>query len=56
MNYILLILALLALFPLASPAAAWDVLVVQKYRAKPYADVVRGFRVGCRRQDLRSDP
>jgi len=43
MNYILLILAFLALFPLASPAAAWDVLVVQKYRAKPYAEVVRGF-------------
>jgi putative tryptophan/tyrosine transport system substrate-binding protein len=43
MNYILLILSILALFPLASPAAAWDVLVVQKYRAKPYADVVRGF-------------
>jgi len=43
MNYILPILAILALFPLASPAIAWDVLVVQKYRAKPYADVVRGF-------------
>ncbi len=43
MNYILLILSILALLPLASPAAAWDVLVVQKYRAKPYADVVRGF-------------
>lgn len=43
MNYILLILSILALFPLASPAIAWDVLVVQKYRAKPYADVVRGF-------------
>jgi putative ABC transport system substrate-binding protein len=43
MNYILLILTILTLFPLASPATAWDVLVVQKYRAKPYADVVRGF-------------
>lgn len=30
---------------LAAPAAsAWDVLVVQKYHAKPYAEVVRGFR------------
>jgi putative tryptophan/tyrosine transport system substrate-binding protein len=25
-------------------ASAWDVLVVQKYHAKPYAEVVRGFR------------
>ncbi|RQW82116.1 MAG: ABC transporter substrate-binding protein [Geobacter sp.] len=44
MNYPLLILTILALFPLASSASAWDVLVVQKYRAKPYADVVRGFK------------
>ncbi|MHC1696976.1 MAG: ABC transporter substrate-binding protein [Geobacteraceae bacterium] len=43
MNYILLILTILALFPFATPASAGDVLVVQKYRAKPYADVVRGF-------------
>lgn len=43
MNYLLLILSILALFPFASPATAWDVLVVQNYRAKPYADVVRGF-------------
>jgi putative tryptophan/tyrosine transport system substrate-binding protein len=45
MNYILLILSFLTLFLLASPASAWDVLVVQKYRAKPYADVVRGFEL-----------
>ncbi len=43
MHLSLLIAAFLALVPLASTAAAWDVLVVQKYRAKPYADVVRGF-------------
>ncbi|MDD2320247.1 MAG: ABC transporter substrate binding protein [Geobacteraceae bacterium] len=43
MNFFLVILTILALMPLASSAAAWDVLVVQKYRAKPYADVVRGF-------------
>jgi putative ABC transport system substrate-binding protein len=43
MNYFLPIITLLMLFPLASPAIAWDVLVVQKYRAKPYTDVVRGF-------------
>lgn len=43
MNYFLLIISLLAILQLASPARAWDVLVVQKYRAKPYADVVRGF-------------
>ncbi len=43
MNYILLILTILAIFPLASPASAWDVLVVQNFRAKPYVDVVRGF-------------
>jgi putative ABC transport system substrate-binding protein len=43
MNYLLLILSILALFPFASSATAWDVLVVQNYRAKPYAEVVRGF-------------
>jgi len=43
MNFFLVILTILALMPIASSAAAWDVLVVQKYRAKPYADVVRGF-------------
>lgn len=43
MNYISLIIPLLAILLLAPPAIAWDVLVVQKYRAKPYADVVRGF-------------
>jgi putative ABC transport system substrate-binding protein len=43
MNYILLILTILVCIPLASPASAWDVLVVQKYRAKPYADVLKGF-------------
>ncbi|MRR55646.1 MAG: ABC transporter substrate-binding protein [Deltaproteobacteria bacterium] len=43
MNYIVLIIPFLTLVLLASPASAWDVLVVQKYRAKPYADVVRGF-------------
>jgi putative tryptophan/tyrosine transport system substrate-binding protein len=32
-------------FLLAAPSAfAWDVLVVQKYHARPYAEVVRGFR------------
>jgi putative ABC transport system substrate-binding protein len=30
---------------LSAPSAfAWDVLVVQKYHAKPYVEVVRGFR------------
>jgi putative ABC transport system substrate-binding protein len=43
MHLSLLIALFLALVPLASTAAGWDVLVVQKYRAKPYADVVRGF-------------
>ncbi len=41
----LLVTALfLALFPFAPEANAWDVLVVQRYRAKPYAEVVRGFK------------
>lgn len=47
MNYIFLIIPLLTILQLVSPASAWDVLVVQKYRAKPYADVVRGFDSAC---------
>lgn len=43
MNYFFLIIPLLTIVLLASPASAWNVLVVQKYRAKPYADIVRGF-------------
>lgn len=43
MKIFLLTALLLALFPLAPKANAWDVLVVQRYRAKPYAEVVRGF-------------
>jgi putative ABC transport system substrate-binding protein len=31
----------------ASVAAAWDVLVVQSFRAKPYAEALRGFRTSC---------
>jgi putative ABC transport system substrate-binding protein len=31
----------------ASVAAAWDVLVVQSLRAKPYAEALRGFRTSC---------
>jgi putative tryptophan/tyrosine transport system substrate-binding protein len=33
--------------PQAFTAYAWDVLVVQNYRAKPYSEVVRGFRTAC---------
>lgn len=43
MKILLLTALFLALFPLAPEASAWDVLVVQRYRAKPYAEVVRGF-------------
>jgi putative tryptophan/tyrosine transport system substrate-binding protein len=31
----------------ASNAVAWDVLVVRNYRARPYSEVVRGFRATC---------
>ncbi len=31
----------------ASAATAWDVLVVQNYRAKPYAEALQGFRSAC---------
>lgn len=30
-----------------SVAAAWDVLVVQNFRAKPYSEALRGFRTSC---------
>jgi putative ABC transport system substrate-binding protein len=31
-----------------STAAAWDVLVVQQYRTRPYEEALRGFRSACR--------
>ncbi len=33
---------------LQSPALAWDVLVVQRYRTRPYEEALRVFRSACR--------
>jgi len=47
MKAIFLHITTLVLLTLASPAGAWEVLVVQNYQAKPYGDVLRGFRTAC---------
>lgn len=45
-NFIFLTILYLLSFH-ASVTAAWDVLVVQNFRAKPYAEALRGFRTSC---------
>jgi len=47
MRAIFLNITALVILTLASPAGAWDVLVVQNYQAKPYGDVLRGFKSVC---------
>lgn len=47
MRTIFLHIATLLLLTLASPAGAWEVLVVQNYQARPYDEVLRGFRSVC---------
>ncbi len=39
---------MILLFFLQAPAAAWDVLVVQHYRTRPYQEALRGFKSVCR--------
>jgi putative tryptophan/tyrosine transport system substrate-binding protein len=45
-RFVFLIIICMLLLPV-SPASAWDVLVVQNFRAKPYAEVLQGFRSAC---------
>jgi putative ABC transport system substrate-binding protein len=40
--------SLTLLLILQAPAAAWDVLVVQHYRTRPYQEALRGFRSACK--------
>lgn len=47
MKLTILQISALLLLTLSSPAGAWDVLVVQNYQAKPYDEVLRGFRSVC---------
>jgi putative ABC transport system substrate-binding protein len=47
MKTIFLHITALLLFTLVSPASAWEVLVVQNYQARPYAEALRGFKSAC---------
>ncbi|MRR57214.1 MAG: ABC transporter substrate-binding protein [Deltaproteobacteria bacterium] len=47
MRTISLHIVALLLFISTSPASAWEVLVVQNYQAKPYGEVLRGFKSVC---------